>query len=181
MKMADGLMTSGTEKRFDLKDGQRPITFLGWELGSANSQTGTDVRWTELALYKTLSGRYVLEKIGRSDVFHTDACTRRSKGVRYDDLEAAVSEDEDPDTDIEDLFVPCKECNPSYDDVPVWVERDIAAVAVFDSADKVVQSLFRNDRDNMRFLSRVSRSLLEEAALHDDGIKEVMSSPADVT
>jgi hypothetical protein len=176
----DGMMTEGTEQRFDVKDGQRPLTFVGWMIASADSQSGRDVRWTELTLYKTLTGRYVMEKIGRSDVFHADRCQRRSKGVRHDVLDDALPE-EDSDLELESVFVPCPDCRPSYDESPVWVERDIAAVAVFESPEKLVQSLFRKDSDNMRFLSRVSRSLLEEAATRDEGIASVMSSPADVT
>lgn len=179
MMMSDGQMTPGTEERFNVRDGQRPLTFQGWKIAEADSQSGEDVRWTELTLYKTLTGKYVLEKIGRSDVFHSDACTRRSKGVKYDDLESAVPEDDD--TALEDIFVPCEDCKPSYDDAPVWAERDISAVAVFESPETLVTSLFRRNPDNMKFLSRVSRALLDEASRHDDGIEKVMSSPADVT
>lgn len=179
--MTDGLMVTGSEERFNVKDGQRPLTFQGWKIADADSQSGSDVRWTELTLYKTLSGRYVLEKIGRSDVFHSDACKRRSKGVKFTSLDDALGDVEESDLDVEEIFVPCTECHPSFDDEPVWAERDISAVAVFESAEKLVQSLFRRDNDNMKFLSRVSRALLDEAALHDVDIKMVMSSPADVT
>lgn len=180
--MTDVVTTPGSEQRFNLQDGQRPITFEGWKIAEADSQNGNDYRWTELTLYKTLTGRYVLEKVGRSDVFHSDACKRRSKGVKFEDLDAAVSEEDEATLDdLADLFVPCEECRPAWNTAPVWVERDISAVAVFDSPEKLVQSLFRRDNDNMKFLSRVSRGLLEQASLHDEGVKQVMSSPADVT
>lgn len=174
--MTSGLAASGSEQRFNVKDGQRPLTFMGWEIARADSQSGSDVRWTELTLYRTLNDRYVLEKIGRSDVFHADTCRRPSKGVRFEVLEDAVDEEEDLDD-----FVPCVECKPNTDVSPVWVEQDISAVALFESPEKLVASLFRRENDNMKFLSRVSRTLLEEAAQQDEGIKKVMLSPADVT
>lgn len=176
--VTDG-MTEDTAQRFDVKDGQRPLTFEGWMIASADSQSGHDVRWTELTLYKTLTGKYVLEKMGRSDVFHADRCQRRSKGVKHESLELAL--DDDQDDPLESYFAPCPDCHPAYDESPVWIERDISAVAVSESPEKLVASLFRKDNDNMRFLSRVSRALLEEAAKHDGGIATVMSSPADIT
>jgi hypothetical protein len=172
-------MTEDTAQRFEVKDGQRTLTFSGWLLAEADSQSGHDVRWTELTLYKTLTGKYVLEKIGRSDVFHADRCKRRSKGVKFDTLEYALSDDQDDA--LEAYFQPCDQCRPAYDEEPVWVERDISAIALFDAPTALVDSLFRRDGDNMRFLSRVSRNLLDQAKLRDTGIDEVMRTPTDVT
>jgi len=172
------IMVKGTEERFDVKDGQRPLTFMGWLVAEADSQSGHDVRWTELTLYKTLTGKYILEKIGRSDVFHKPDCRRKSKGVRHDSLLDAT---DDHETALADQFVPCDDCHPTYDIEPAWVERDISAVARYEDASALVASLFRRDADNMPFLSRVARTLLDAAADRDDDIREVVSKPADVT
>lgn len=183
--MTVGIAVDGTEERFNVKDGQRNLTFMGWQIAAADSQSGSDVRWTELTLYKTLTGKYVLEKVGRSDVFHADNCPRKSKGVRFDSLEDATDDVEEA---LEDLFVPCDQdggngphCHPSYDASPVWVERDISAATVLETAEQVVESLFRRESNSTRFLSRVSRALLEEAAKHDQEIHRVISVPSDVT
>src|SRR3954467_12138566 len=93
--MTVGIELDGTEERFNVKDGQRNLTFMGWQVAAADSQSGNDVRWTELTLYKTLTGKYVLEKVGRSDVFHSDKCTRRSKGEKHGDLEDAAGPEGD--------------------------------------------------------------------------------------
>lgn len=177
--MTEDALVAG--ERFNLKDGQRPITFMGWKLAEADSQSGTDIRWTELTLYKTLNGRYVLEKIGRSDVFHSDACKRRSKGVKFGSLDIAAENELDDDVTLEEVYVPCEDCKPSFDDEPVWVERDISAVTLAESAEKLVESLFRKDNDNMKYLSRVSRALLEKATEADSDVKTVMSAQVDVT
>jgi hypothetical protein len=184
--MTVGIELDGAEERFNVKDGQRNLTFMGWQVAAADSQSGQDVRWTELTLYKTLTGKYVLEKVGRSDVFHSNSCERKSKGVKFDSLEEAAEDNtEDP---LEELFVPCNQdrgngphCNPSYDASPVWVERDISAATVLETAEQVVESLFRRESNNTRFLSRVSRALLEDAAKNDPDIKRVISVPNDVT
>jgi hypothetical protein len=171
-------MTEETAQRFDVRDGQRPVTFVGWMVADADSQGGGDPRWTELALYRTTSGKYVLEKIGRSDVFHSVRCKRRSKGIQVDSLEAALKGE---DVDPRDRYVQCEQCRPGYDEAPVYVERDISSIAVYADAQQAVDALFRKDGDNMRYLSRVARELLDEAAKADQDISTVMTSPADIT
>lgn len=169
----------GTEERFNVRDGQRTLTFVGWKIAEADSQVGTDARWTELGLYRTLTGKYVLEKVGRSDVFHSPKCTRKSKGVQFDDLDSVPDVDEHED--LEYQFIPCEDCRPTYDMTPVWVERDISAATVLETAEQVVESLFRRESNNTRFISRVSRALLEDAVRNDEEIKRVVSVPNDVT
>ena len=171
-------LTEETAQRFDVRDGQRPITFVGWMIADADSQGGHDPRWTELTLYKTVTGKYVLEKVGRSDVFHAPSCRRRSKGVQVDSLEDAEGGGDEP---VEERFVPCPDCRPSFDQEPVFVERDISSIAVYAEPEQMVDSLFRKDGDNMRYLSRVARELLDEAATSDEDVSRVVNSPADIT
>lgn len=176
-------MTTPTrdEQRFNIVDGTRPLTFTGWLVAASDSQSGMDVRWTELTLYRTTSGKYILEKVGRSDVFHSDQCRRNSKGVRFDSLDDAVPADAPEDDVLEDIFVPCMDCKPDYDIHPAWVERDIASVSMFETAAQVIDSLYRPERGSSRFLSRVARMLLDRAALEDPEVGRVMALPADVT
>jgi len=164
-------------ERFNIQDGQRPLTFLGEMLASTDSQSGSDVRWTELTLYRTNTGKYVIEKVGRSDVFHSDVCRRRSKGQRYDRLSDAAATSED----VEDAFVPCDECRPRFNVEPAWVERDIFTASVYESAPALIESLYKRDSDNMMYMSRVARTLLEAAAKEDDDVATVMQSPSDIT
>jgi hypothetical protein len=176
-------MTAPTREsqRFNIVDGTRPLTFTGHQVAAADSQSGFDVRWTELTLYQTTSGKYILEKVGRSDVFHSERCRRGTKGVRFDTLEDAVPVDADDNDTFEDIFVPCTDCKPDYTVQPAWVERDIASVSMFETASQMVDSLYRPDRDKPRFLSRVARILLEKAALDDPEIARVLALPADIT
>jgi hypothetical protein len=173
----------GLEQRFQVKDGPRNLSFVGWKLGEADSRTtGEEARWTELSLYKTTTGRYVLQKVGCSDVFHNETCNPK-RGRRYDNLDLAADlNDVDPELALEEVYVLCGECNPSYDDQPVWVERDIFAASTFGSVEELLEALYRPDtKKSSRFLSRVARSLLEQATEKDDEINRVMNAPIDVT
>jgi hypothetical protein len=187
----------GLEQRFNVADGQKTITFMGWQLGFASSENEDSVRWTELGLFRTLQGSYVLEKIGRSDVFHSETCNLKdrnnkpkSKGKRYPNLLEALPEDvitsariDDPEDELEEVlheyFVPCEHCNPAYGEVPVWVEKDIFSAPVYSSAEKVVDALYQTRGDN-RFLSRIARSLLDQAMEKDLAIAEAVRKPVEI-
>jgi hypothetical protein len=163
-------------KRFQIRDSQRLVTFTGECLGESTSQSGTDVRWTELSLYKTDSGRYLVERVGRSDVFHTKSCARRSKG----ELKQHLSDNVPEDRELED-YVPCDECKPSRIDSPVYVERDIFAVNIYATALELFQSLYRVGSNGIPFLSHVAQVLLEKAMQNDDDIRQIMCTPIEIS
>jgi hypothetical protein len=176
----------GLEQRINVKDGQRTITFMGWFLGFATSETPDSVRWTELSLYRTLQGAYVLEKVGRSDVFHSEDCERqgvggkkKSKGKRYTTLYDALPDEAEAFDELSDFFVPCAECKPEWDESPVWVERDIYSAPVHDSAEKVVAALYQTKGQN-RFLSKPARDLLEQAMQKDSQIRAAVEKPVEI-
>ena len=53
---------------FELPQGDRTLRIEGAFLAHASSRQGEAPRWTELALYRTDSGRYVLAGVGKSAV-----------------------------------------------------------------------------------------------------------------
>ncbi|MGV1079744.1 MAG: hypothetical protein ACOYD1_07810 [Candidatus Nanopelagicales bacterium] len=57
-----------------VRSGNLQIRFLGIELARTSSERLGAVRWSELALYQTVQGEFVLEKIGRSTVAHRPGC-----------------------------------------------------------------------------------------------------------
>lgn len=59
---------------FQVRDGARLLTFDGLQLGRVSSERSNSPRWTELAIYQTVGGSYVLEKVGRSVVTHVPGC-----------------------------------------------------------------------------------------------------------
>lgn len=175
----------GDAERFNLRDGQRPITFMGWKLAEANSQTGTDIRWTELTLYVTTSGKFVLEKIGRSDVTHVPNCPRGGKAKRYSSIEEACVDKDiilGEDETVEDIFIKCDHCQPDLRQSPICVERDIFSVGSHETAEALVDVLHRRDPDSgSSFLSRVARTLLEAASKVDENIYAAYNAPSDIT
>lgn len=178
----------GLEARFETQDGPRRISFVGWHLGEADSRPGSDqpARWTELRLFKTVGNQYVLEKVGCSDVFHNESCPtepgKPRRGKRWNNLVEALPEDVDEYTVPEDIFVPCDRCRPEFDDEPVWVEKDIYSTSTFSTPVEVLQALYRPDTRNTsnQYLSRVARSLLDQAIEKDDALREVLSAPVEV-
>jgi hypothetical protein len=179
-------MSLGLESRFEVKDGAKTVTFEGWHLGSSSSHTPESLRWTELSLYKTLAGAYILEKVGRSDVFHTEDCPRTdrngkpmSKGKRFVSLDDAMPDDAEEEDYLEDWFVPCPDCRPDYDAAPVYVERDIFSAPVHSNAERVVAALYQTKGAN-RFLSRIARDLLEQAVERDAALRAEVAKPVEI-
>ena len=61
--------------RWSVRDGpKRKIEFDGERLGKASSRRLDAPRWTEIRLYRSESGIFVLEKVGRSVVLHAPDC-----------------------------------------------------------------------------------------------------------
>jgi hypothetical protein len=180
----------GIEQDYEVKDGFRTICFKGWFLGEADSTiTGNEPRWTELSLYKTTTGHYVLQKVGRSDVFHNETCAEKSgkaiRGKRWGHLDLAADAQDVPESeDLENVFIPCEICNPEFDDEPVWVEKDLFSTTSNLTAKQVLEALYRPDTRNTKgpgYLSRVARELLDQACERDDELARVVSEPVNVT
>jgi hypothetical protein len=184
-------MTQAPEKRFTLQDGMQPVTFAGEHLASASSQVDSTPlpRWTELEIYKTVTDKYVLYKVGRSDVVHeathTEPPNKPGKGaLRYDSIMDALT-DIDPEAGEDDLsayFVPCDTCRPSFDsDQPVLVEQDMHSVDRFESAEELLDALHYRKGGAVRSLSNLSRNLLDAAARKDPDIAKLRSRPTDIS
>ena len=61
-------------ERCEVRDGLRVITFDGDRLGHVTSWRSSAPRWTEMSLYRTEGGSFVLEKVGRSVMCHVPTC-----------------------------------------------------------------------------------------------------------
>ncbi len=71
------------------RDGDRPLRFVGEEIVSVSSQAEGKDRWTELVVYRTSTGKFVLHSIGCSDREGEDD---RSKAIAVDELTRATME-----------------------------------------------------------------------------------------
>lgn len=59
-------VTDQAAQTFEVHDRQRRIQFQGWRLARATSFSEDKDRWTDLELYRSLAGKYILAGIGQS-------------------------------------------------------------------------------------------------------------------
>jgi hypothetical protein len=148
-----------------VQDGSRKITFEGDLIASVSSVGPSKPRWSEYRLYKTISGTYVLEKVGRSIVVHTPGCPEI-----IDTLDRF--QDKNPGKDPSDGFWLCESCMTSrYDITALLVEHDRHWVTITEEPAHVVDALYRK-RDGARHLPRLSLELLDQAARVDDNLAD---------
>jgi len=139
------------------------LPFDGTRIASSSSR-GSQPRWVEFNLYKADTGQYVVERIGRSIVFHSYDCKRVAKN-RLSGV---------PCEDVPSSFVPCYECRPSrMDPEGLFPERDRPDFQTCDTPKGVIKYLEQKDPDDLRYLTNVARDLLAEASEEDEGIYNV--------
>jgi hypothetical protein len=149
---------------FVVQDGFRRVKFTGVLLARASSESHNRRRWTELALYRTDGGTYILEKIGASRVMHEKSCPQVIEDLpRFQE----VYPGEDPDDDEFEYH----DCVPEVYNFPsLLVEKDRHWVQISDNPLSVIKSLMRY-KDKSRWIPRLSAELLDRAAELDMGIK----------
>lgn len=151
---------------YEVRDESRVVRFTGQELASISTSRPGAPRWTEMVLYHTDSGRYVLSKIGRSMVVHMPGCS-----AVIQRLNRFV--DEYPAAEPHVIGVDFHACVPepyNLDDLLIEKTRYWALVAEDPTA--VVEALHTNN-DGIRQLPRMSASLLEQASGVDPDIAQV--------
>lgn len=142
---------------FTIQNGKRVLRFQGEKLAHSSSKTKNSTRWVEFTIYRTDSGKYVVERVGVSIVFHNVHCAvlRRNSGPS----------DPLPTETISDNMVPCPECNPDRDAEQYLVPENIRHRAqVCATAESVISSLKQSDSNNTEYLTNVALRLLEQAA-----------------
>lgn len=68
-----------------VRSGRLVISFLGRELGHSSSARPGAPRWSELTLYQTAKGEFMLEKVGRSTVAHRPDCQAVNHRMEHGD------------------------------------------------------------------------------------------------
>lgn len=154
---------------FVVQDGFRRITFNGDLLARASSERPHPRRWTDLTLYRTDGGTYILEKTGSSRVTHIRDCPEVVEDLpRFQETYPG----EDPD----DAEFEYHDCVPEVYDFPsLLVEKNRHWAQISDNPTSVIKSLMRY-RDHSRWLPRLSMQLLERAAELDTGIRQAFQS-----
>lgn len=143
---------------FVVRDRLREIGFNGRELGRASTEKDDSLRWTEIIIYKTVGGKYVIERLGRSLVYHVPESSCDS-GQGFPVLGKQLSDESEP----------CPQCRPKVPEDegfnPEWVfshERTISSAEVVDRPEELHDALSMYDK--RRKVSRISH--VASTALH---------------
>jgi hypothetical protein len=158
-------MTTTAIPVFDcqVRDGNRLLTFDGKLLASVSSRDSDRDRWTEMRIYQTTGGSYILEKIGRSIRLHMPGCSDILKDL-------PLFQQEHPGDDPEVGYSWCERCSPpigeEYDFPSLLVEEDRFWATISTDPEVIIDALWRK-RDNYTRLPRISVQLLTDLCVVD--------------
>lgn len=159
---------TSTIQRYEIRDGGRVVKFTGELLARVSSERKSSPRWTEMEIYRTERGLYVLHKLGRSLVFHSPDCLQARQGrlPHGHEVPGGIKP-----LDLRDMS-PCPSCNPSYLDPPETLrfERTRSSAVVAETAEKAIDSLHRND-NGQRTLPWIASDLIEIASKVDADLR----------
>jgi hypothetical protein len=150
--------------------GSRVVRFVGHELAHVSSQRPSAPRWTELTLYRTIKDLFIVYRVGKSRVYHTDHCAfaQRHKLPYYH---------EKPEQSIAEL-TPCELCaphrQPQNDNAMFRVEVNRQWTGVADNASGAIELLYRTDYGR-KSMPMLAASLLTAAAKVDPDIRNAYS------
>ena len=147
---------------FKVFDSSRILQFEGVRLSHSSSHRQGASRWIEFDLYRTEAGQYVLSRVGVSMIYHGGYC----RLVEDYGLHSA------PAATLSLESVPCEKCQPviEEDNDLIFPETSRPWAQVCPNAGAVLRAIQREDDEGNRYLTRVARSLLEEASVHDAAI-----------
>lgn len=141
-----------------VRDGNRLLTFDGELLASITSRGDGKDRWTEMRVYKTQGGSYILEKVGRSIRLHMPGCVEIIKDL-------PLFQQEHPGEDPEVGYSWCERCSPpigeEYDFTALLVEEDRFWATISTDPEVIIDALWRK-REGYRRLPRISVELLTD-------------------
>ena len=163
-------------EQYRVRDQFNTLTCAGQLIGEASTETPESSRWTEIKIYKTVGGSYIVERVGVSLVYH-DADAPCASGVSR-----TVADVLDDDRELE----PCERCRPSdiYDTKNkvslshrIKVETDRHSASATDVRGVVPALTLRRDNGS-EYVSNVAQAALTEA-IHND--PELASALAEST
>jgi hypothetical protein len=151
-----------------VRDGNtRVIEFDGDMLAEVSSRRAQNPRWTELRLYRTDAGVYVLEKIGASVVLHVPGCGEiRGELPRFQALNPGA----DP-SDGSWWF--CEQCGDmaarDRNITRLLIESNRYWAIIAEDPAQIVDALYRR-KNGARSMPRMSLDLLDQAGESDPAI-----------
>jgi hypothetical protein len=147
-----------------IQDDEGFLEFDGDQIAVATTEENErTLRWTEVHIFRTSSGKYVVQKIGKTRVYHRGSaegpCAKYGKPGKYQNVDLDA--------------IGCPVCNPDLDDDDnVRIETDRYTAHVSDTAKGAVESIHSQDNDGVTYLTRVAREALHVAARKDEDIHD---------
>lgn len=148
---------------YEVKDGARTLQFEGSLLAESSSWRRGSIRWIEFKLFRTLSGSYVLSRVGVSLVYHGAGCPLVK---RYGLQEA-------PFNSLDLNAISCDECEPDESVGLIFPEKQRYWAQVSDDPSAVLEALYKYDNGGARYLTNVAQRLLDAASKNDSAIESV--------
>lgn len=141
----------------------RQVVFTGVLLAKGSSDDGKVMRWSEIELYRTQAGKYVIHTIGQSSVFHqaSSICSRDAQPLSLEELSK----------DRLGQLSSCRRCRPALAG-DVLMEQPRHAVIVADEARGVVNQLWSKDEDGTHFMTKLNERVLEQASDSDEQLRD---------
>jgi hypothetical protein len=146
-----------------VRDGVRTLEFTGVKLAESTSRDILKPRWVEFELYRTVTGQYVLARIGVSVYYHSEDC----QTVVRNKLSAVDG------SGLSAAYVPCDFCTPEKLAIEgVYPETPRYAAYVCADGVSVVASLMKQDKNRTEYLTNVARRLLTDASRLDQDVAD---------
>lgn len=156
---------------FSVRNGRdQEIQFDGELLADVSSERPDAPRWMELRLYKTLSGTYILEKVGASKVVHMPGCTEP-----FDELPRFQDQHPGEDPLSSDWWMCRTCCNGSVDITALEIEQHRFTAVWSDNPQEILDRLYRS-KHGAKSLQKTSVDLLDAASEVDEGIASAYRS-----
>jgi hypothetical protein len=163
---------------FTARHGSERYVFDGVRLASVTTDDGNLLRWTEITIYRTEAGKYVVEKIGRTLVYHSGEpgfdCSNYGIVIKPENLPEKAQW--------------CPICEPPDDPVnPVRMETDRYNTIVTETAPALIDACrltnndSRSDSFGTTFLPDVARWALTQAAELDEGVRDAVLRDTSMT
>lgn len=142
------------------------VEFRGVQLADVSTETPSSVRWTEISIYRTEAGRYIIHRVGRSVLYHAvDATCNTGVPATVGELVG---------DDVYDDLQPCTRCHPGdLDDLNlktvVLRELDKHSVDVCD-AGQVYDRLLLHRAGGETFMSNPAQRAYDTALAADPAL-----------
>jgi hypothetical protein len=154
---------------FTARNGAERYVFDGVRLAKTTTKEADSLRWTEINIYRTKAGKYVVEKVGRTLVYHSG-----EPGFDCSDYGVLIEP-----ADLSEKALWCPICEPPDNPAgPVRMETDRFYTVLTETATALVDACWMTNNDSKsegfgtKFIPNVAREALTWAAERDEGIRD---------